>query len=79
MQRNYVTPAMRDDGVESKGLQRVKVVENAIQGRVTVAEASRLLQLSRRQVKRLKARYEPGEVDLGAARQSRTAEALGAE
>lgn len=44
-------------------LQRVKVIENAVQGRITVAEASELLQLSVRQVKRLKARYEPEQVD----------------
>jgi len=44
-------------------LQRVKVIENAVQGRITVQEASGLLQLSRRQVKRLKARYEPDRVD----------------
>jgi len=44
-------------------LQRVKVIENAVQGRITVHEASGLLQLSRRQVKRLKARYDPDRVD----------------
>lgn len=44
-------------------LQRVKVIENAVQGRITVGEASTLLQLSGRQVKRLKARYRPEEVD----------------
>jgi transposase len=44
-------------------LQRVKVIENAVQGRITVGEASALLQLSARQVKRLKARYESGQVD----------------
>jgi transposase len=41
----------------------VKVIENAVVGRVTVEEASGLLQLSQRQVYRLKARYEPGEVE----------------
>lgn len=44
-------------------LQRVKVIENTVQGRITVAEASALLQLSGRQVKRLKARYRPEDVD----------------
>lgn len=44
-------------------LQRVKVIENTVQGRITVAEASTLLQLSGRQVKRLKARYRPEDVD----------------
>jgi len=49
--------------LSQKELQRVKVIENAVQGRITVAEASALLQLSTRQVKRLKARYEPEQVD----------------
>lgn len=44
-------------------LQRIKVMENAVQGRITVAEASRLLQLSERQVKRLKRRYRPESVE----------------
>src|ERR1700694_2882942 len=44
-------------------LQRMKVIENAVQGRITVAEASTLLQLSGRQVKRLKGRYRPEDVD----------------
>jgi len=42
-------------------LQRVKVIENAVQGRMTVGEAAGLLDLSRRQVQRLKGRYQPGE------------------
>ena len=49
--------------LSQRELQRVKVIENAVQGRITVGEASSLLQLSTRQVKRLKARYEPEEVD----------------
>jgi hypothetical protein len=49
--------------LSQRELQRVKVIENAVQGRITVAEASGLLQLSARQVKRLKARYEPDRVD----------------
>jgi transposase len=44
-------------------LQRVKVIENAVQGRITVGEAGALLQMSTRQVKRLKARYQPEQVD----------------
>ena len=44
-------------------LQKVKVIENAVQGRITVGEASSLLQLSARQVKRLKARYQVDRVD----------------
>ena len=50
-------------GLNQQELQRVKVIENAIQGRITVAEASTLLQLSGRQVQRLKARYRPEDVD----------------
>jgi hypothetical protein len=49
--------------LSQRELQRVKVIENAVQGRITVAEASGLLQLSGRQVKRLKARYEAEQVD----------------
>jgi hypothetical protein len=39
-------------------LKRVKVIENAVMGRITVVEAARLLKLSTRQVKRLKRRFE---------------------
>jgi transposase len=49
--------------LSQRELQRVKVIENAEQGRITVAEASGLLQLSSRQVKRLKASYVPDQVD----------------
>ena len=49
--------------LSQRELQTVKVIENAVQGRITVAEASSLLQLSPRQVKRLKARCEPDQVD----------------
>ena len=42
--------------------QRVKVIENAVAGRVKVSEAARLLQLSERQVQRLKRRYRPDSV-----------------
>jgi hypothetical protein len=49
--------------LSQRELQRVKVIENAVQGRITVAEASGLLQLSARQMKRRKARYEPDRVD----------------
>lgn len=44
-------------------LQRVKVIENAVEGRITVAEASTLLNLSERQVKRLKKRHRADTVD----------------
>src|SRR5215471_2613341 len=40
-----------------------QVIENAVAGHITVAEAARLLSLSERQVKRLKRRCVPGEVD----------------
>ena len=49
--------------MSQRELQRVKVIENAVAGHVTVAEAAKLLSLSARQVKRLKQRCVPGEVD----------------
>jgi hypothetical protein len=45
--------------MSQKEVQRVKVIENAAGGKVSVREASRLLQLSERQVQRLKGRYQP--------------------
>lgn len=48
--------------MSQKEFQRVKVIENAAGGRLSVREASRLLQLSERQVQRLKSRYEPDSV-----------------
>ena len=45
-----------------KEFQRVKVIENAAGGRLSVREASHLLQLSERQVQRLKRRYRPDSV-----------------
>lgn len=44
--------------MSQKELQRAKVVENAVEGRLSVCEAAELLQLSERQVKRLKGRYD---------------------
>jgi len=44
--------------LSQKELQRIKVIENAVQGRVTVGQAAELLHLSERQVKRLKRAYE---------------------
>ena len=44
-------------------LQRVKVIENAMEGRISVAKASELLERSRRQVQRLKKRYQAGTVE----------------
>jgi transposase len=49
--------------MSQKEFQRVKVIENAAGGRLSVREASRLLQLSERQVQRLTRRYEPDSVD----------------
>ena len=48
--------------MSQKEFQRVKVIENAADGRISVREASRLLQLSERQVQRLKRRYRPDSV-----------------
>jgi len=45
--------------LSQKELQRIKVVANAVAGTLTVVEAAELLQLSERQVKRLKQRHEP--------------------
>jgi transposase len=48
--------------LSQKELQRVKVIENAVTGKLTVTEAAQLLQLSERHVKRLKRRHsESGE------------------
>jgi len=49
--------------LSQKELQRVKVIENAVAGRLKVSPAARLLQLSERQVQRLKRRYRPDGVD----------------
>jgi transposase len=43
--------------LSQRELQRIKVVENAVAGVLSVAEAAELLQLSERQVKRLKRRH----------------------
>jgi len=48
--------------VSQKEFQRVKVIENAVEGRLSVSEAAGLLQLSERQVQRLKRRYCPDTV-----------------
>jgi len=45
--------------LSQKELQRIQVVENAVAGKLSVREAAELLQLSERQVKRLKRRHEP--------------------
>src|SRR5437879_11439390 len=49
--------------MSQKESQRVKVIENAAGGRLSVREASRLLHLSERQVQRLKRRYQPDSTD----------------
>jgi transposase len=49
--------------LSQKEFQRVKVIENAVAGRLSVSEAAGLLQLSERQVQRLKRRYRPDCVD----------------
>jgi len=49
--------------MSQKEFQRMKVIENAADGRLSVRSASRLLQLSERQVQRLKRRYQPDSVD----------------
>jgi len=48
--------------MSEKEFQRVKVIENAVNGRLSVGEAAGLLQLSERQVQRLKRRYCPDTV-----------------
>ena len=48
--------------MSQKEFQRVKVIENAAGGRLSVLEAARLLQLSERQVQRLKRRYRPDSI-----------------
>jgi hypothetical protein len=65
LQRNSVTPGDAETVIElsQREFQRVKGIENAVEGRMTVEEASRLLKLSTRQVKRLKRRRRAGTVD----------------
>ncbi len=48
--------------MSQKEFQRVKVIENAVAGRLKVSEAARLLQRSERQVQRPKRRYRPDSV-----------------
>jgi transposase len=48
--------------MSQKEFQRVKVIENAADGRLRVRSAARLLQLSERQVQRLKRRYQPDSI-----------------
>ena len=60
--------------LSQKELQRMRVIEKAVDGRLSVREAAGLLQRSERQVQRLKrhaACHRAVADDLGAARQSR--------
>ncbi len=45
--------------LSQKELQRMRVIEKAVDGRLSVREAARLLQRSERQVQRLKRRFQP--------------------
>jgi hypothetical protein len=45
--------------LSQKQLQRMKVVEKVVEGHLAVVQAAELLNLSERQVKRLKKRYDP--------------------
>jgi len=49
--------------MSQKEFQRVKVIENAAGGRLSVREAARLLRLSERQIQRLKRRYQADSID----------------
>ncbi len=44
-------------------LQRIRVIQDAVAGRITAREAAQLLQLSTRQVKRLKQKCRTGAID----------------
>ena len=49
--------------LSQKELQRMRVIEKAVDGRLSVSEAARLLQRSERQVQRLKRRFQPNSAD----------------
>lgn len=49
--------------LSQKELQRVRVIEKAVDGRLSVREAACLLQRSERQVQRLKRRFQPNSLD----------------
>jgi len=49
--------------LSQKQLQRIKVIENAVEGRISVGEAAEVLGLSTRQVKRLKQRSQGQRAD----------------
>ena len=50
--------------LSQKELQRMRVIEKAVDGRLSVREAACLLQRSERQIQRLKCRYQPNSADL---------------
>jgi transposase len=49
--------------LSQKQLQRLRVIEKAVDGRLSVREAAHLLQRSERQVQRLKHRFQPDSAD----------------
>src|SRR5436305_3889077 len=49
--------------LSQKEMQRMRVIEKAVDGRLSVREAAGLLRRSERQVQRLKRRYRPDSVD----------------
>lgn len=49
--------------LSQKQLQRIVVIENAVAGRISVGRAAELLQLSPRQIKRLKQRFQPSHAE----------------
>jgi len=49
--------------LSQKELQRMRVIEKTVDGRLSVREAAGLLQRSERQVQRLKRRYQPNSAD----------------
>jgi len=48
--------------LSQKQLQRLRVIEKAVDGRLSVSDAAHLLQRSERQVQRLKRRFEPDSI-----------------
>ena len=49
--------------LSQKQVQRLRVIEKAVDGRLSVSEAAHLLQRSERQVQRLKRRFQPDSTD----------------
>jgi hypothetical protein len=63
--------------MSQKEFQRLKVIENAAGGPLSLGEAARLLQLGEQLVQRQQAAVPARFRGLGKARQSRTPQALG--